>query len=368
MIGQHALHDDNLSLQRGVVATATASDLGDSFQYAIEQPVTISRQKSALLPIVNKSVEGEKVSLYSPQVHAKYPLLALRLKNTSGVHLMQGPVAVFEGNGYAGDTQMPDLPSGKQRLVSYAVDLGTEVEAKSGDWTGNLTKVCLHKGQFISLAVKRGSTTYSITNRSPHDRVVLVEHPRSGDYRLLGKDKPCEQTPDIYRFEKKVPAGQSVHFEVVQEQDVDNSTPLTNVPLEAVQWLLKCELSNPAVKSALEKLQQFQTTLQKTGEENFRLQQQLQTIRADQDRLRANLKEMPATSAVHKRYLEKFDKQETEIEKLQEQGQEVAARSQKQLEAMTTFANDLNVEATIRKAAPMPQAPTTWMIPGRSMQ
>ena len=44
----------------------------------------------------------------------------------------------------------------------------------------------------------------------------------------------------------------------------------------------------------------------------------------DQARLRANLKEMPATAAAYKRYLEKFDQQETQIEDLPE-GDQAAA-------------------------------------------
>ena len=37
----------------------------------------------------------------------------------------------------------------------------------------------------------------------------------------------------------------------------------------------------------------------------------------DQVRLRANLKEMPATAEAYKRYLKKFDDQETQIEDFQ---------------------------------------------------
>ena len=76
---------------------ATAGALGDFFQYVIDHPVTLSRQKSELLPIVGKDIEGSRVSIYNAGVQAKHPLLGLRLKNTSGAHLNQGPVTVFEG-------------------------------------------------------------------------------------------------------------------------------------------------------------------------------------------------------------------------------------------------------------------------------
>ena len=58
-----------------VQSVATASSLGDYFQYVIDRPVDLARQKSALLPIVNKDVEGKRVSIYNPAVQAKHPLL-----------------------------------------------------------------------------------------------------------------------------------------------------------------------------------------------------------------------------------------------------------------------------------------------------
>ena len=55
----------------------------------------------------------------------------------------------------------------------------------------------------------------------------------------------------------------------------------------------------------------------KTQREIAEQQRQLKVITDDQTRLRANLKEMPPTAAAYKRYLEKFDEQETQIEKYQ---------------------------------------------------
>ena len=41
----------------------------------IDQPVDLARQKSALLPIVSKDVEGKRVTIYNPAVQPKHPLL-----------------------------------------------------------------------------------------------------------------------------------------------------------------------------------------------------------------------------------------------------------------------------------------------------
>ena len=110
-----------------VASAATASKLGDLFQYAIDHPVSLARQKSALLPIVGKDIEGSRVSIYNPAVQAKHPLLGLKFKNTSGSHLSQGPITVYEGSTYAGDARLLDTPPKDERLIAYAVDLATEV-------------------------------------------------------------------------------------------------------------------------------------------------------------------------------------------------------------------------------------------------
>ncbi len=130
----------------GVSTMATATKLGDFFQYAIDKPVTLPRQKSALLPIVNKDVEGVRCSIYNEATQAKFPLLGLKFKNTSGLHLMQGPITVFEGSNYAGDARILDVEPNEERLISYAVDLGTEVNPVPSSDNGRLVQVKVVKG------------------------------------------------------------------------------------------------------------------------------------------------------------------------------------------------------------------------------
>ncbi len=119
------------TLQESLVAAAQGSDIGELFRYDIKDEVTLARQRSAMLPIINDSVEGEKVSIYNAAVHTKHALNGVRLKNSSDLHLMQGPVTVFDGGAYAGDARIPDLPSGGERLLSYALDLEVEVAPTS---------------------------------------------------------------------------------------------------------------------------------------------------------------------------------------------------------------------------------------------
>ncbi len=53
---------------------------------------------------------------------------------------------------------------------------------------------------------------------------------------------------------------------------------------------------------------------------------------------------MPPTAAAYKRYLEKFDTQETEIEKLQEQAKQERRNVEERRKENETFLAGLNVE------------------------
>jgi hypothetical protein len=59
---------------------------------------------------------------------------------------MQGPVAVYEGGAYSGDSRLMDLQPGEERLMSYAMDLGTEVKVSDPGGTERLTAVRIAKG------------------------------------------------------------------------------------------------------------------------------------------------------------------------------------------------------------------------------
>ncbi len=104
-----------------------SEDVEDSYQYVVTEKVTVPRQKSAMLPIINQEVKGTRVSIFNEKVQNKNPLLGLRLKNTTDQPLMQGPVMVHEGGRYAGDARLSDMQVNEERLLAYAVDLGMEV-------------------------------------------------------------------------------------------------------------------------------------------------------------------------------------------------------------------------------------------------
>ncbi len=334
----------DMELTKGVSSSATAGELGDFFQYVIDHPVTLPRQKSAMLPIVQKDVEAARVSIYNERTQAKHPLLGLRFKNTTGMHLMQGPITVFEGSSYAGDALVLDITPKDERLISYAIDLGTEVEPVAKAIPERLTKVKLNKGILYQTTRVREEKTYNLKNRSEHDRTVLIEHPYRPDFSLVSKDKPAERARDVYRFEVKLPAGHTASQEVIEERDVNTNIALTNSDDQTMRFFISQPIVSEKVKAALGQAIELKSKLSATQREIQQQERQLKVIVDDQARLRANLKEMPPTAEAYKRYLKKFDDQETQIEDYQKKIKTLQDTEYQQRKSFEEYLAGLDVE------------------------
>ena len=309
--------DERMDLGRSTQTMATATKLGDFFQYLLDRPVTLPRQKSAMLPIVNKDVEASRVSIYNERTQAKFPLLGLKFKNSSGLHLMQGPITVFEGSSYAGDARILDLQPNEERLISYAVDLGTEVDPQPATSNGRLTEVKVVNGVVWTTTKVREARIYKVHNRNDAERTVLIEHPVRHEFVLIDTDKPAETASDVYRFQLKVAPGKTESKTITEERTLGEQVRITNLDDNRIQFFLNQTIVSQKVKDGLKQAMALRLAAHKAQNDVNELERQLKVITDDQARLRANLKEMPSTAAAYKRYLEKFDKQEVEIEKLQ---------------------------------------------------
>ena len=173
--------------------------LGELFQYTVGN-VTLPRQKSAMLPIITDSVEIERVSIYNASVLQTNPLNGVRLKNTTGKHLLQGPVTVLDKNSYAGDARIDNVPPGQERLLSYGIDLDMLVDNTKNTQTASVVTAKIVKGMLIVDRKSVASQEYAADNKSAKDKTLVIEHPIRAGWKLVDTQKPIETTPTLYRF------------------------------------------------------------------------------------------------------------------------------------------------------------------------
>jgi hypothetical protein len=335
---QPRIKDDQPSVKAEVV--------GEFFQYVLEHPISLPRNRSAMLPILNEQVKGEPVSIYTEATLAKHPLRGLRFENTTKLYLMQGPVTLFTESTYAGDAVLPNMQPGEERLITSAIDLGMEVEPRVANPGGQrIFSVRVEKGVLYASLTVRESKTYHVRNRTADkDRVLLIEHPIREGLTLVSPAKPTERARGVYRFEVKVQAGKAATLEVIEERTLVEQVTLTDADDKTVLHYLSSAAASPAVREALKKAQELKGKLTTTRRAIARAERQLKTIVDDQARLRANMARVPKDSDAYKRYLKKFDDQETEIEKLQDEVKKLQTTEADQRLAFEEFLANLDVK------------------------
>ncbi len=111
-------------------AAAAGQELGDLFEYKLKDPITIQKNKSALVPIVNSSIVAEKISVWNESYGSPRPQRALWRDNTSGLTLDGGSFSVLEEETFAGEGIFEAIRPGEKRLVSYATDLAVTVGSR----------------------------------------------------------------------------------------------------------------------------------------------------------------------------------------------------------------------------------------------
>jgi hypothetical protein len=309
----------DFSVSQGVSALAKAGEVGTLFQYAIEKPVSLQRQQSALLPIVNAPIAGERVSIYNESTHPKFPLNAVKLKNSSGLHLMQGPITVFDGGTYAGDAQITDLPPSGEQIISYAMDLDTEVEPLAGPTPETLVSVRVSRGIFTYTNKQSRERIYNMKNRGTRNRTVLVEHPFQPEWTLVAPKEPAERASAVYRFAVPVAAGKSAKLSVVEERIVEQSVAVTSMQTGTIDFYVKSQTVSRSVRDALGKLLALKQKLADTTDQRNRVEARVRDISADQDRIRANMDRLSQSSELYKKYVKTLTDQEEEIARLRDQ-------------------------------------------------
>ena len=334
----------DIALQQGVSAAAEGADLGALFEYAITKPVSIARQQSAMLPIVNAEVAGSKVSIYNEKVQPKYPLQGFRLRNETDLYLMQGPVSVFDAGQYAGDARLDEVAPRQERLLSYAIDLKTEVAAETPSQEQELVSVHIRKGVLVATRRAVKEKTYTIRNRDQHSKVVLIEHPLQPDWQLIEPAHADERTRNMYRFVVTVAADASAKLDVREEQPRQQVVQLTDVGLDAMIAYLQAPQVSEAAKAALQKVVALRRQLDQTTMRLQRLEAQGEGIAQEQDRIRQNMQRLSSNTELYGRYVRKLDEQETEIEALQQEIEALKDTRDQQRQALQDFLATLEID------------------------
>jgi hypothetical protein len=334
---------DSEDFQSSVQAAAQGGEVGELFQYDIKDAVTLPRLRSAMLPIINDSVEGKKVSIYNQDVNEAHPLNGIKLKNTSTLHLMQGPVTVFDDGVYAGDARLPDLSPGSERLLSYALDLDVEVAPTGDVRPQKLISARIDKGMLTAEYKQVRTQSFTVKNRGHNPKTVLIERTIEPQWTLLSPKEPTEKTRDRYRFAVAAKPDEKAGLKIEEEQTFKQAVSISDVNEDTVRIYLVADAISEPVKQALREVVRRKGELVDLNRRKTQLEQEIVTIDREQDRIRQNMQSIGKNSDLYNRYVKKFTDQEDQIEKHRDAIRELVAQITKAQQSLDDYLNGLKI-------------------------
>src|SRR6202162_2589328 len=167
----------NSLLQASTPAPAEGQDFDDLYEYKLKDGVTIRKNQSAMVPIVQSEIRAEKVSLWTVGRNYGHPLRGVWLSNTSGETLDGGNFSVIDDEIFAGQGLLDPIKPDERRLLSYATDLGMLVREAGSNSPQRNMRVAIAHGVMIRTSEVREKNTYTIRNEDASQRTLIVEHP-----------------------------------------------------------------------------------------------------------------------------------------------------------------------------------------------
>jgi hypothetical protein len=332
-------------------SAAEGNDLGDLFEYKLKDRVTIHKNESALVPIIQAHIDAEKVSLWNAALGSNRPLRALWLTNSSTDTLDGGSFSVLEDETFAGEGITEPIKPGEKRLISYATDLGVRVDRSASNSRERVTKVHISHGTMIQTSEQRETTTYTIRNDDISGRTVLIEHPVLAGWTLNPNDpKPDETTSSAYRFRVSVGAKGTTTFTVREATPIRTNYAMTNVTSDQVALFVQQKSINPEIEAALRKILAQQDQVSQLEDQISEHDDATQKIFDDQERLRENMKALkgtPEERALTQRYTQQLADQETQLDNLKRESADLQAKHEEAQTELDNMIQSLNMDADI---------------------
>ncbi|HQZ97284.1 MAG TPA: hypothetical protein PLP21_13260 [Pyrinomonadaceae bacterium] len=329
-LSQTRVSDALISANSGISAAASGSEIGDLFEYRIEQPVTVNRNRSALIPIVQTKMDGERVAVYNESVRTDRPFSGVLLKNTTNLTLESGSLTVLDGNAYAGEALMERLKPKEQRLVSFALDLGTNVVVRN---EGNREPAKLIKAVNGVLQVhyfQGEQKTYEITNQTDRKKTVYIEYPIRNGWELSeDSPKPDYTTQRYYRFRVELGAFEDKKLKIAVRQPLMDSYQLANLQKTDLILFVNRRYIDEATRARLEKIIDIRSQIAEIDRRLATFDDEVEKIEADQKRLRENIEALaktPEAKTLIARYIAKAGEQETRLEEMEKERKSLAAQ------------------------------------------
>jgi hypothetical protein len=302
--------------------SAEALKVGDQFEYRMAEPVTLQKNQSALIPILQTEIEAEKNSVFTAGRGTTSPRNAVWLKNVTVLTLDGGPFSINDSGLFAGEGLFDTVYPGERRLLSYALDRAVTIEEDVESSRRSFHGITRERGILVVSHKLLESKVYRIKNNADSDRNIVIEHPLRNGWNLVSPSSPEEKSGNYYRFKINMDQKAAISFTVQEERIVSQRISLDSITENEIRvWMSGADMDD----KTREKLAPLVSLARNIAESSKRIRSFDSTkvsIYGSQNRVRQNLSALGSSAAeagLRQRYVNQMEEQEDQLAGLDRQ-------------------------------------------------
>jgi hypothetical protein len=293
--------------------------------------MTIARDHSAMVSILQATTEAERVYFYdpiSPRGSKSFAFNAVRLVNPSEYTLDSGPITVYAADQFLGEgLSEPILPKGVA-FVPYALDRNVVIETEITGRDEIERLLTIQRGIANSETRQIRRTRLTLVNRGSGDAAVYVRHQVQPGYNLSTFGPEVAQPEKLggaHLFRVAVKGGESVDLAIEEWTPIRKTIDINgDTGIEAIGLWLKKPQVDGELAAALREIVRRHTERADLMERIATLEDQLVVYRARTDEINGQLvalKKLPQGERLRQHL---SDKMEEISDKLQASTMELA--------------------------------------------
>lgn len=306
----------NEAADRSFAAGATAQESGEVFFFTLDQPVTVGRRQSAMLPILTESITGRRVSIAALGDGIAHPMRGLEMTNSTDLKLMPGPISVYDGSVFAGDAQIGYVGVGDDRLLAYAVDLDVGLE-RAVVQDHAVRRLRIVDGVFVqTTAVVARETVTLASSDTRRARTIIAEAQRFDGWTQTATHPVAETAPGLSRYELTLDPSETETLEVSQELITESTIALSDYAMDQLVAYQRQGVVSAAVIEAFRGYAERRAALDDLASRLAAADEEAARIEADQNRIRQLIGAVSRQDELHGRYLRQLTAHEDRLDEL----------------------------------------------------
>ena len=180
-----------LDINAAVQAAGNVGRTQEMVVFEIDEPVSLSSGRSAMVPVLTTEVPIELFSMFDLSQGRAMASLVGQIENKTSTPLVPGPATIYRDGNFVGDAALPRIEMGQKSEVVFGFDPAVSISVQSLPQKSTTRSAKLNGNDVVVDVEIARSVSYTIKNEDSEDRKILLK------VRL--QDETVSPKPDLTR-------------------------------------------------------------------------------------------------------------------------------------------------------------------------